>query len=276
MPEGTINPLLFGSRYSDDNNGSGFLKDVKFREFLITNATLTANFDANGRLKSYRSDIDYKFVLSFYDLMNLLSAFGGGINIYATVISAVNMILANLDKDTVSADSVLRERALNIVYHCTVEIEKVNFNERPFGDADGDGCVSAADARLVLRHAVGLEDIVNAADLIISDLNFDGEINAADARLVLRTAVDLEPLFTKVPSDRQIVIADPEKITAPEEKPIDPDKPTSADQQTEPDNGNAGKQINEFISGLIQSVFDIIENTKEIVDYAKEPEEEFY
>ena len=59
------------------------------------------------------------------------------------------------------------------------------------GDVDGDGAVSAADARLVLRASVGLE----AADLPTMDANADGNVSAADARLVLRFAVGLEPVL---------------------------------------------------------------------------------
>ena len=57
------------------------------------------------------------------------------------------------------------------------------------GDADNDGTVTAADARLVLRAAVGLETLVWPE---ICDLNADGKVTAYDARGVLRFAVGLE------------------------------------------------------------------------------------
>ena len=56
------------------------------------------------------------------------------------------------------------------------------------GDADGDGAVTAGDARLVLRASVGLEP----ADPAVMDADADGEVSAADARLVLRYSVGLE------------------------------------------------------------------------------------
>lgn len=59
------------------------------------------------------------------------------------------------------------------------------------GDVDGDGKVTAADARLVLRAAVGLE-LLSGDALKAADINKDGKITAADARLVLRKAVGLE------------------------------------------------------------------------------------
>jgi hypothetical protein len=59
------------------------------------------------------------------------------------------------------------------------------------GDVDGDGQVTASDARLVLRAAVGLE-ILTEDQLKAADFDKNGKITAADARLVLRKAVGLE------------------------------------------------------------------------------------
>lgn len=59
------------------------------------------------------------------------------------------------------------------------------------GDADRDGEVAPADARLVLRAAVGLEDL-NAEQMKRADLNADGECTVDEARKVLRAAVGLE------------------------------------------------------------------------------------
>ena len=56
------------------------------------------------------------------------------------------------------------------------------------GDADGDGKITAADARLILRAAVGLEEV----SLERGDMDGDGKITAADAREVLRDSVGLE------------------------------------------------------------------------------------
>ena len=59
------------------------------------------------------------------------------------------------------------------------------------GDADGDGFITAADARIALRLAVNLEEASvwkNAA----CDLSGFGVITAMDARLILRGAVGLE------------------------------------------------------------------------------------
>ena len=75
------------------------------------------------------------------------------------------------------------------------------------GDADGDGEVTAADARAILRAAVGLED-VPAQAFMYADYDNDGDLTAEDARLALRAAVGLEP-YVK-----------PGMYTPPEEKPV--------------------------------------------------------
>ncbi len=86
------------------------------------------------------------------------------------------------------------------------------------GDADGDGKVTAADARLILRAAVGLEEIkAGSATYTACDLDSDGKLTAADARTALRIAVGLETI-----PDRTLPI---EPITDPFTPITDPSDP---------------------------------------------------
>lgn len=63
------------------------------------------------------------------------------------------------------------------------------------GDVSGDGEVTAEDARLALRAAVGLEDYAaGSAEFLAADATKDNAITAEDARLILRAAVGLETL----------------------------------------------------------------------------------
>ena len=63
------------------------------------------------------------------------------------------------------------------------------------GDIDGNGKLSAADARLALRASVGLEKYTaGSREFTATDADGDGRISAADARLILRAAVKLEDL----------------------------------------------------------------------------------
>ena len=61
------------------------------------------------------------------------------------------------------------------------------------GDADGDGRITPADARIVLRVSVRLEEPEAAAGDM--DVDADGKITSSDARYVLRRAVALELYF---------------------------------------------------------------------------------
>lgn len=61
------------------------------------------------------------------------------------------------------------------------------------GDVNLDGRVTAADARLALRRAVGLETYAeDSVQFRAGDVTRDGRITAADARRILRGAVGLE------------------------------------------------------------------------------------
>ena len=67
--------------------------------------------------------------------------------------------------------------------------------DHPLGDVDLNGKVEAADARLALRAAVGLEEYdARSAQFKLADADKSKKIEAGDARLILRAAVGLENL----------------------------------------------------------------------------------
>ena len=58
------------------------------------------------------------------------------------------------------------------------------------GDADDNGAVEATDALIVLRYAMGMDQIVpNETN---ADVNGDGVIDASDALIILRMAMGIE------------------------------------------------------------------------------------
>lgn len=61
------------------------------------------------------------------------------------------------------------------------------------GDINGDGSVTAADARLTLRKSVSLETLGDW-QIASADIDATGTITAADARMILRASVKLENL----------------------------------------------------------------------------------
>ena len=73
--------------------------------------------------------------------------------------------------------------------HCgktkTEAIEKTEPSEVKPGDANGDGKVSASDARAILRYIAGLID-ESEFDRTAADYNQDGKVTATDARAILR------------------------------------------------------------------------------------------
>ena len=61
------------------------------------------------------------------------------------------------------------------------------------GDVNGDGKLTAADARLALRRSVSLETYVEGSpEFLACDVNRDGKVTAADARSILRASVGLK------------------------------------------------------------------------------------
>ncbi|MBQ3520061.1 MAG: dockerin type I repeat-containing protein [Clostridia bacterium] len=69
---------------------------------------------------------------------------------------------------------------------------------QPKGDIDGDGKLTAGDARFILRASVGLETLT-PQQTALADADDDGILDAGDARLVLRVSVGLETLNTFIP-----------------------------------------------------------------------------
>ncbi len=61
------------------------------------------------------------------------------------------------------------------------------------GDVDGDGRVTAADARLILRRAAQVIEFTMEQDEL-ADVDKDGNVTAMDARIVLRVSAGLETL----------------------------------------------------------------------------------
>jgi hypothetical protein len=59
------------------------------------------------------------------------------------------------------------------------------------GDVDGDGNVTAADARIALRAATKLESL-SEEQLVVANVDGHAGVSAADARIILRVATKLE------------------------------------------------------------------------------------
>ena len=83
---------------------------------------------------------------------------------------------------------------------------------RWFGDVDGDGTISPADARLTLRASVELEPLT-LEQFFSADTDYDAVITPADARMILRVSVALETL-PKTMIDVPDPVSDPDRTSA--------------------------------------------------------------
>lgn len=75
-----------------------------------------------------------------------------------------------------------------------ITIDGVYYNIN--GDVDGDGKITAADARLTLRESVGLENLYKL-QFYAADYDDNGRVTASDARAILRVSVGLDAEDTK-------------------------------------------------------------------------------
>ena len=87
----------------------------------------------------------------------------------------------------------IEKRNLPITHTATIHY---NYTPVAPGDVDGDGSITAADARLALRASVGLTEkgdvAKDSAGYLACDVDRDGKVTSADARLILRASVGLE------------------------------------------------------------------------------------
>ncbi len=106
-----------------------------------------------------------------------------------------------------TANIVFTTNALNTVSSMSFEYEgkvyeieadtvdgSIRFVEIMLGDANCDGSVTAADAALVLRYLVGLNDL-SAQGMINADVDGDLAVTAEDAAIILRYVVKLIDKF---------------------------------------------------------------------------------
>lgn len=92
------------------------------------------------------------------------------------------------DTDNVLFDTAFSEMALGIAEGLLKAVGLEYVPPIVLGDADSDGKLTVADARLVLRAAVGLENV----PLERGDIDGDGKITSADAREILRVSAEQE------------------------------------------------------------------------------------
>ena len=132
--------------------------DIKY-----VDCALELTVDKYGRVKSYITNMGCAFCMEQAD------------GTYTTRIPVFNI-------DT--QDS-------GLIYTVNTTYNSFEWADRVMGDADGDGTVTAADARLALRCSANLEQYT-ADNLKFMDADGDGTLTASDARIILRVSANLQ------------------------------------------------------------------------------------
>ncbi len=105
------------------------------------------------------------------------------------------------------------KKFFNIILTAVLLITGIVFvNAYEKGDVDGDGKISAADARLALRFSVNL-DVPTDEQKLVADFDGNGSITAADARSILRLSVGLSVETPDNPDN-------PDEPDVPVQKPV--------------------------------------------------------
>jgi hypothetical protein len=74
------------------------------------------------------------------------------------------------------------------------------------GDVDGDGVITASDARLALRYSAKLI-VLTEHERSAADIDKDGNVTASDARTILRISAKLEPIPSAQPQTEHPILA---------------------------------------------------------------------
>ena len=174
------NPITFGQTYGGSLHASYDYDYFKFKP--EKNGYITINLGhntINDAWKFWRVTV-YRYTTSYNEIYRK--------DIYVSKNESMEKI--GVTGGSVYYVHIAGEGVEDIEYRLTVSFSTADTR---LGDLNRDGKITAADARLALRGAVGLEQITGDF-LTIGDVNADKKITAADARKILRAAVGLETL----------------------------------------------------------------------------------
>ena len=97
-------------------------------------------------------------------------------------------VVINADGEILENDAAVPNGAYLATMYEGFVVDKVQFCVME--DVNCDGKITAADARLALRHAAKLEQL-DGVRFVAADVNKDNKVTAADARLILRKPAGL-------------------------------------------------------------------------------------
>lgn len=147
----------------NDIPAGAYIDDISFSDYIFLNFSWWGN--------------SFEFELTGYPIKT-------DINFYFStgqVVSANLRVHGSTIKEPVTDEPITDEPSTQPPYE----------QKTSKGDIDGNGKITAADARKILRMSAKL-DAVNSTMKDIADYNSDGKLTASDARSVLRVSAKLE------------------------------------------------------------------------------------
>ena len=167
---------------------------------------MSYNFDYLDRFKMMLNDEQFNRLINARIIVFGAGGVGGAVCHFLVRAGIQHLTVVDYDKiDAVqSSDDVLfineaffpKQPELSITVEGKYLLGDVFdcYLENPIPDYDYSAhSVTAADARLVMRFAAGIEDKNQSKRFYFTaDMDLDGKITSADARLILRTAAGLE------------------------------------------------------------------------------------
>ncbi len=141
-------------------------------------------------------------LMATYNLENLKAM--GQEEAEKLIANIVDFLAGSITQITGNADLIIKYDPLEVIGNLfDADTEKLTTQKQTtthpdelelgMGDADGDGKITAADARLILRRAAKLV-VFTPEQEARADVDGDGKITAKDARMVLRVAAKLDPV----------------------------------------------------------------------------------
>ncbi len=126
-----------------------------------------------------------KYFYSFYIYLD-------GKKIYSGTYQAMNSVEYMVDKKgTYQATVTVTDEADNkVTFYGDKVIGVGDEKDLLYGDADGNGKISASDARKILRMSAHMETLVGK-NFVCADIDKNGKITSADARLALRKSAGI-------------------------------------------------------------------------------------
>ena len=138
--------------------------------------------------------------------------------------------------------NVLKKVIRSIIFSIVVLLVlTVSASAAYYGDVNGDGKITSADARAILRVSAKL-DSFDDAETFIADVNGDNKITSSDARLVLRMSAKLDSLIEIDDSEKE------EPTTQPNIPESTTQTPPETTTQTPPATSLSGVEIHDIAS----------------------------